>query len=407
MTADAIVADLLSEAGRANPYPLYAKLHEFEPASATDLNFFVVNGYREVNAVLRNPAFGKFYAGPEPGSEWEGHASITSLSRSVLELNPPDHTTVKRLLSAVFTPRRMAALAPAIEDSVNALLDELAAKGANGQPIDFMDEFAYRMPVTVICQLLGVPQADHYRFRQLAYDLAIALELIDDPALLVPADAATLELNEYFSALIAQRRAEPRDDLISALIQEADAADSNFSEEELLSNLILLLFAGFETTTNLFGNGLTVLFDRPELAAGLRSGTAPVTDFIEEVLRFDSPVQLTSRTARTDGLDVAGLPIPAGAELLLLIGAANHDPARFPEPGVFNTSRPDNQPLSFGAGAHYCLGAALARLEAATAFPMLLRRFPDIAPANGAERIRSDRLVLRGYRTLPVVVTAA
>ena len=404
MSAEAIVGDLLSEAGRANPYPLYAKLHELGPVSAADRNFFVVNGYREVNAVLRNPGFGKFNEQPEPGTEWDGHASLAALSRSLLELNPPDHARVRRLMSAAFTPRRTAALASAIEGSVQALLDAMAAKGANGQPIDFMDEFAFRMPVAVICELLGVPEADRYRFRRLAYDLAITLELISDPAVLIPADAATQELNEYFSALIAERRTEPRDDLTSALIQEADAADGNLSEDELLSNLVLLLFAGFETTTNLFGNGLAVLFDRPELAAGLRAGTVPVTDFIEEVLRFDSPVQLTSRMARSADLDVAGTPIPVGAELLLLIGAANHDPARFPDPGVFDSTRPDNQPLSFGAGAHYCLGAALARLEAATAFPMLLRRFPAIAPAEAVERIRSDRLVLRGFRTLPITV---
>lgn len=407
MSTDAIIGDLMTETGRGNPYPLYAKLHEIGPASASagNPNFFVVNGYREANAVLRNPGFGRWDEQPQPGTEWAGHASLTSLNHSLLDLNPPDHTRIRRLMSAVFTPRRTAALAPAIESSVQALLDAMADNGTADRPVDFMDEFAFRVPVAVICELLGVPEADRYRFRALAWDLGIALELIDDPAKLAPADEATVQLHEYFSALAAERRAEPRDDLTSALVQEADEADGSLSEEELLSNLTLLLLAGFETTTNLFGNGLALLFERPGLAAAVRAGTAPVTDFVEEVLRFDSPVQLTSRVARTEGLDVAGIPVPLGAEVLVLLGAANHDPARFRDPGVFDWTRPDNQPLSFGAGGHYCLGAALARLEATTAFPMLLRRFPALAPAEGVQRIRSDRLVLRGFRTLPVTVT--
>jgi cytochrome P450 len=307
-------------------------------------------------------------------------------------------------MSAVFTPRRTAALGPAIERMVESLLDAMAQQGADGQPVDFMEEFAFRMPVAVVGELLGMPEADRYRFRQLAYDLAASMELISDPATLAPADAAAVELSEYFTALIASRRAKPADDLTTALVQQTDAEDGNLSGEELLSNLILLLFAGFETTTNLLGNGLALLFDRPDLSAGLRAGTVPVAGFVEESLRFDAPVQLTSREARTDGLEVGGIPVPRGSEVLLLLGAANHDPARFTDPGAFDPARPDNQPLSFGAGAHYCLGAALARLEATTAFPELLRRFPKLAPAEGVERIRSDRLVLRGFRTLPVTV---
>ncbi len=175
MSTDAIIGDLMTETGRANPYPLYAKLHEIGPASASggNPNFFVANGYREVNAVLRNPGFGRWDEQPEPGTEWAGHASLTSLNRSLLDLNPPDHTRIRRLMSAVFTPRRTAALAPAIEASVQSLLDAMAQNGADGRPIDFMDEFAFRVPVTVICELLGVPEADRYRFRALAWDLTV------------------------------------------------------------------------------------------------------------------------------------------------------------------------------------------------------------------------------------------
>lgn len=403
-TSDAVIGELNTEAGRADPYPLYAKLHEIGPASRVAGMLFVANAYREVNAVLRNPGFGKWEAIGQTFPEIAEHPSLTRLNQSILDANPPNHTRVRRLMSTVFTPRRTAALAPAIAGIVENLLDAMADGGADGPPVDFMDAFAFRVPVSVICELLGIPEADRYRFRTLIKDLAIALELVSDLSVLGPADAAMLECEDYFAALVAARRADPRDDLTSALVHEADQADGRLTEEELLGNLVLLLLAGFETTTNLFGNGLAVLFDRPELATGLRDGTVPVAGFVEEVLRFDSPVQLTSRLALVDGLDVAGMPVPKGAEVLLLLGAANHDPQRFVDPERFDPERPDNQPLSFGAGAHYCLGAALARLEAVTAFPLLLSRFPDLAPAKDAERTRNDRLVLRGYQTFPVLV---
>ena len=405
VNSGAVIGELFTAPGRADPYPLYAKLHELGPASHVDGAMFVANAYDEVNAVLRNSAFGKWSAADIAAiPELAEHASLMRLNKSILDANPPDHTRVRRLMATVFTPRRTAALGPAVADIVGKLLDSMADAGADGSPIDFMDSFAFRVPVSVICELLGIPEADRYRFRALMQDVAIALEVIGDLSVLAPADIAMVELEEYFTALVAARRAAPRDDLTSALIHDADQGDGRLSEEELLGNLVLLLLAGFETTTNLIGNALAVLFDRPQLAAGLRAGTVPVAGFVEEVLRYDSPVQLTSRLAMADGLQVAGIPVPKGSEVLLLLGAANHDSARFPEPERFDPGRPDNQPLSFGAGAHYCLGAALARLEAVTAIPLLLNRFPDLAPAKDAERIRTDRLVLRGYQTFPVAL---
>ena len=403
--ANELVGALMTEAARTDPYPVYEQLHRLGAALPLNENFAVAHGYAEVNGALRNPALGKWDARSDPNyALLAEHASLTVLNESILDLNPPDHGRVRRLLSAVFTPRRTSGLAPAIEVTVDALLDAMAEAGRGRDPVDFMDAFAFRLPVSVICELLGVPEADRYRFRALGHDMAIALELVTDLDVLGPADAATLEIRDYFADLVAKRRAEPRDDLISALVHEADGEDGRLTENELLGNLALLLLAGFETTTNLLGNGLAVLFDRPELTDGLRARKVPVSDFVEEVLRWDSPVQLTSRVALTGGVEVGGVPVPQGAQIMLLLGAANHDPSRFADPRVFEVNRPDNQPLSFGAGAHYCLGAALARLEAATAFPRLLERFPELAPAEGVERIRADRLVLRGYRTLPVTV---
>jgi cytochrome P450 len=183
-----------------------------------------------------------------------------------------------------------------------------------------------------------------------------------------------------------------------------DADDGRLSEEELLANLITLLVAGFETTTNLLGNGLAMLLDRPGLAADLANETVAMAGFIDEVLRHDSPVQATTRLARTDGLEIARQPIPAGSQALVLIGAANRDPARYQDPDHFDPRRADSRPLSFGAGAHICIGNALARLEGTVAFRRLLARFPDVSATPGEPPQRRDRLVLRGYQTLPIVL---
>jgi cytochrome P450 len=239
----------------------------------------------------------------------------------------------------------------------------------------------------------------------LAADLTAVLEPLTDPGDLGSADAAARELAEYLTPLIAARRTAPRGDLISALVAVRDADDGRLSDTELLANLILLLVAGFETTTNLLGNGLAILFERTDLPDALRTGAVAVSGFIEEVLRYDSPVQLTTRRAHAENLTVGGVPVPEGSELILLIGAANRDPARYTDPDVFDHTRAGSPPLSFGAGAHICLGNNLARLEATVAFGRLLDRFPSISAASHHRATRHDRLVLRGFESLPVVVT--
>ncbi|HEU5333711.1 MAG TPA: cytochrome P450 [Actinocrinis sp.] len=405
MQAGEIVQVLMSPEGRADPYPYYEAARALGPVAHIDGPFYLVTGYEEANAALRSPAFGKLRADdPNITAEIDEHPSLRSIGLSVLSANPPDHTRMRRLMAAVFTPRRTAGLEPAIDATVDRLLDEMAKEGADGSPVDFMERFAFPLPVSVICELLGVPPQDRPRFRPLAHDLTASLELMSDFSELGPANAATLELEEYFRELTARRRAEPQDDLVSALVQESDDPDGTLSEAELIANLVLLLVAGFETTTNLLGNGLALLFEQPAMAAGLREGRPPVADFVEEVLRFDSPVQLTSRVTYEKDVRLGGVELPMNAEVLLLLGAANRDPRRYTDPGTFDPSRPDVQPLSFGAGAHFCLGSALARLEAATAFRRLLTRFPDLAPAADQIPVRRDRLVLRGYHTLPVVL---
>lgn len=398
--AAAIIQGLMEPAGRADPFPLYAAAHRAGAVQSITGSVFLVVGHAAVNQVLRNPGFGL----PETSQgQLDDAAALRVMNRSILRTNPPDHGRMRALISQVFTPRRVAALQPSVETAVDNLLDRLAESGAGGPTVDFMDQFAFQLPVTVICELLGVPTADRDQFRPLASALTAALELTGGAG--GPADAAARELGAYFTPLIDERRTSPGDDLVSALVAARDADDGRLSDEELLANLILLLVAGFETTTDLLGNGLAILLDRPDLVAALRSGRITAEAFIEEALRYESPVQVTTRVAHSDGLVVEDVPVPAGSDVILLLGAANRDPARYPHPDRFDPTRADNRPLSFGAGQHICIGNNLARLEASVAFPRLLDRFPRLSADPSRPLTRRDRLVLRGYQTLPIRVT--
>jgi cytochrome P450 len=406
--AATLLDELMSTEGRSNPYPLYAQAHRLGPVARVTDGYVLVTGYDAVNEALRNPGFGladPLEAAPKTGEDGTSGAfgtsgALRSMTKSILRADPPDHGRMRSVMSQVFTPRRVATLQPAIEAAVDRLLGRLAAAADDSAAIDFMDGFAFPLPVTVICELLGVPEAERERFRPLAADLTEALELSED--LSTAADAAARELAARFGTLVADRRARPAGDLIGALVAARDAGDDRLSEEELLANLILLLVAGFETTTSLLGNGLAVLLEDRRLTEQLRRGEIPVAAFVEEVLRFESPVQLTTRIAGADGLTIAGEPVPRGTQAILLIGAANRDPRRYPDPDRFDATRTDTRPLSFGAGAHICLGNSLARLEATVAFPRILALFNDIGADPDREPTRRNRLVLRGHQTLPV-----
>ncbi|WP_406197958.1 cytochrome P450 [Kitasatospora sp. NBC_01560] len=404
MDGTSIVAELLTGEGRADPYPLYARAHELGPAAPAGPGTVLAVGYAAADRVLRDPAFA-----PEDveGSALRDlavarHSSVTLLGRSILQRSAADHARVRSLIASSFNARRVAALRPAVGAAVGRLLDDMAELGADGSPVDFMDAFAFRLPVEVICELLGVPARDRRPFRGLAGSLTAALELVQDLDELTAADEAADELSGYFTALVAERLARPRDDLVSDLARTAVDAPGRISGAELLANLVLLLVAGFETTTNLLGNGLALLLHHPQAMDGLRTGALDPALFTDEVLRHDSPVQLTTRIATAHGLRVAGVPAPAGSLVLVLLAAANRDPARYDRPEVFDPGRTDSLPLSFGGGPHFCLGSRLARLEAELAVPALLDRFPRLAP--GGVSTRRDRLVLRGYETLPVTV---
>ncbi|MGW2748751.1 cytochrome P450 [Streptomyces sp. NPDC001450] len=402
MDAESIVARLLTPEGRADPYPLYARAHELGPVVPAGDGLVLVSGYEAGRAALRHPGLGADINLVTWGADLDEHPSLAMLSRSLLVANPPHHGRLRSSMSQVFTARRVAALEKGIAGLTDALLDTLAEAGSS--PVEFMDAFAFPLPAHVICELLGVPAEDRRRFRSFAADLMATLELLSDPSGLGAADRAAVEVGQYFTELAGARRADPRDDLVTALVKARDQEVLG-DDEELVANLASLLLAGFETTTYLLGNGLQLLFEHPEVMAALRAGTVPAQSFVDEVLRYDTPVQVSNRVALTDGVSIGGVPVPAGSHVIVLLGAANRDPARYDDPERFDPGRQDIQPLSFGGGAHYCLGAMLARLEAATAFSRLVSRFHALRPAPGNGPTRRDRLVLRGHETLPIVLS--
>ncbi|MFL6162113.1 MAG: cytochrome P450 [Jatrophihabitantaceae bacterium] len=410
MAAEVSLRELLSDAGRRNPYPFYARLHELGeavPLSRTERFAVAVCGYRAAGEVLRDANFRVLDADflDRGRTSWRDHPVLRTLQSSLFNAGGPEHARVRKLFSQAVTARRVAALEPAITDLTEQRLARLAELGAAGEPVDFMAAFALPLPSDVVGELLGVPPADRGwllpRVRAFDAVLEIGQRTLAE---VTAADAAALELAEYFGRLVAARRAEPTDDLISHLVLVHDEQPDQLSEAELLANLIVVFNAGFRTTANLFGNGLPVLLDHPDAVAALRADESLAPGYVEEILRYEPPVHFAVRFADSDA-EIAGVPIRAGQLVVVLTGAANRDPRRFADPDRFDPTRPDNQHLAFSAGPHYCLGAALGRVEGRIALPRLLARFPDLALA--AEPGARRALMLRGYDQLPVRLTAA
>lgn len=389
-----LLDELTRMPGRADPYPRYARLREISPIVRAEDGALVVTGYGDCATVVRDPRLQHlpadmlaFVGFPD----WREHPALRQLFTSMLTLNPPDHTRLRRLVSSAFTPRRVEALRPAIERMVDDLLD-----GMHGE-VDFVTSFAFPLPVNVIGELLGVPADRRGGFQTLVRDWTQVLEVIT-PEVLTRADPAAAAIRDHLAELVEQRRSHPGDDLLSALVQ-AQAADDRLTDEEILSNAALLFAAGFETTTNLLTNGLVALLGHPAQYAALGRDPELARAAVEELLRFDSPVQLSSRVV-TAPVELGGVTVEEGERVVAYLGAGNHDPARFADPGRLRLDRADNAPLSFGGGIHYCLGAPLARLEAQIALPALARRFPSLALVGEGQR--RDSLSLKGYTGLTV-----
>ncbi|MFD5731393.1 cytochrome P450 [Streptomyces sioyaensis] len=394
--------DLLDPRNQADPYPLYSRWRAQAPLARLDDRLMVLTRYEDCAAVLRDGRFGHpeaddpRFAGRRPSLE----VLVDDDGRPVrgfLGLNPPDHTRMRALVSQAFTRRRVERLAPRIEELTAELFT--AMERTQG-PVDLIEGLATPLPVAVISELLGVPTED--RHRMLTWSHAVARALVPD-FLLPPGAAeqeaqARREFTDYLRELVVERRRAPGDDLLSALVTVHDDGDV-LTENELLATCTLLLIAGHETTVNLIGNGTLALLRHPDQLARLRSDPALTDNAIEELLRYDSPVQLTVRFALQDA-EVAGVPVPAGSTLLLLIGAANRDPAAYEHPERLDIGRTPLRHLAFGQGIHFCLGAPLARLETQIALRMLLARAPQVRLAGEPEW--KDHITLRGLSRLPL-----
>ncbi|MEU7825118.1 cytochrome P450 [Catellatospora sp. NPDC049133] len=403
MVAEVSLASLHTDEVRRDPYPFYARLHALGPVCKVapgDRYSYVVHGYEASAQVLRDSATFKVMdetlLGAKPS--WEGNRAHAVFMNSVFFTNAPRHTRMRKMFSQAFTPRRVNALDPAIERLTADLLDRLGEQAAGGAKVDFMSEFAFPLPANVLGELLGVPEADRAWYRPRALALGAILELGGaTPDNVAAANTAAEEITPYFAELAARRRVDPRDDMVTALVQALESDGGQLSEEELVANLIVVFNAGFVTTTHLLGNGLTLLLERPDQLARLRADRSLTPRFVEEILRHEVPTHFSVRFVAED-TEVAGVPIPAGCWVLVLLAAANRDPDRFAHPDVFDPDRTETSTLSFGAGAHYCLGAALARLEGQRGLAMLLERFADIRLAEPPGTPR--QLMLRGHEQL-------
>jgi len=402
--ADALLMELVATPeGRADPYPRYAGLREGAPVHRSGFGFWALTRYDDCQQLLRHPGVGKDFSGAASalglsGAQREEQARFREDRSNMLVTDPPDHTRLRGLASRAFTPRTVETLRAGVVAMVDGLIDDFGT----GE-VDVMQALAFPLPVTVIGEMLGVPAADREQLRPLVGAVTAVLELVVTPEALSAATAANATLERYFADLVVERRARPQDDLLTRLIEAEDEGDQ-LSEAELVSTAILLFAAGFETTTNLIGNALHALSRHQDQLDRLRSDRSLVRPAVDEILRYDSPVQIAVRTAYQD-IDMGGHRIEAGSTVLALLGAANRDPARFDEPDRLDVGRSEGAPISFGSGIHFCLGAALARLEGQVVLDRLLDRFRSIEAVDG-DPVHRDSLTLRGLVALPVRFTA-
>jgi pimeloyl-[acyl-carrier protein] synthase len=386
------------------PYPLYQRLRERDPIhrSRAIRGWFLFR-HADCLAVLRDGRFSaddRNYAGYAQQRAWEIADGLADPNQPdeppMLRRDPPDHTRLRKLVSKAFTPRALEQLRPRVEELADRLLTPLSRRGE----FDVIRDFAVPFPVTIIAQMLGIPARDFATFKRWSDHLVGFLDPLASPGPKVLRKTVD-EFDDYMSRLAEERRREPAEDLLTALVQ-ADEQGQRLSAQELQGTLALLLAAGNETTTNLIGNGLVALLRHPDQLAWLRDDPGIVESAVEELLRWDSPVQLTMRIP-TEAVDFDGVHFEKHQAVVTVLGAANHDPEGFDRPDVLQLDREPNAHVAFGQGIHFCLGAQLARLEGQVALRELARRFPNLRLA--AERPRWRRLTfLRGVEALPVRV---
>jgi cytochrome P450 len=394
------ISPLMMEAfqQRQNPYPLYHRFRDEHPQHRADPGLWTFTRYHDILAVLRDD---RFSADPRNATVFDefrleegAESPLRNAAGTVLLFSdPPDHTVMRTLVNKAFTPRTVEKL----RTHITGIVDDLLAPIAGNDGMDVIGDFAYPLPALVICELMGVPVEDRDKFKGWSTEVAPILDPVSSPDSLNKAMGTIAQFGMYFWALIEDRRKTPRDDFLSALIS-AEENDEKLSVEQLLSLCVLIFIAGHETTQNLIGNGLLALLRNRDQLDLLKDGAA-IKPAVEELLRYDSPVQLTARSATAD-IQIAESTIPKGEEVIVLLGAGNRDPSVFPDPDRLDITREKSQIVSFGGGAHFCLGAGLARLEGEIAFPALLNRFPNIELDEDPQF--RPTFTLRGLETLKV-----
>jgi len=406
MTDQAAVAYNPFEPGFAeDPYSQYRAMREHEPVHESPFGIWLLFQYDDVLRFLRDPSLSVEDASADPTvfdqliDEVMGPDRDKEMgTRAMLNRDPPDHTRLRKLVSKAFTPRSIERLRPRIQELVDESLDEAADAGA----MELVGDFAFRLPFQVITEMLGMPSTDTDQLREWSGTLVRTLEPIVDPSLLHQIADASENMRQLVTDAITWKRANPTDDMLSALVQAEDNGDV-LSDDELLEQVMLLYIAGHETTVNLIGNGMLALLRNRDQLAKLRADRSLDANAVEELLRYDAPVQMTRRVTLTD-VEVGGKSIPKGMFVVCGLASSNRDQAHWgPTADQVDITRPNaKEHLSFGGGAHYCLGAALARLEAQVAIGSLVRRFATIEPMADPEW--NGRINLRGLENLPLRV---
>jgi cytochrome P450 len=416
----AFVPGLFTADFARDPYPAYAALRESAPVHRVRLpsgvHAWLVTRYADARVTLADPRLSKNPRRAAPEHWRDGRVGLPGEQRSelgghLLNIDPPDHTRLRRLVSKAFTPRRMEQFRPRVQQLTDDLLDAVEPAGH----ADLIGSFAFPLPIVVICEMLGVPAEDQQDFR----DWASGMLGHRGPASAGPGGAggtgraaprggvgrSVRRIRAYLAEPIERKRADLGDDLLSGLITASDH-DQHLTGAEVASMAFILLFAGFETTVNLIGNGTLALLRNPEQLAAVRADPALLPGAVEEFLRFDGPVEMATWRFTTEPVRIGGVDVPAGEPVLVVLAAADRDPAVFPAPDQLDVRRADNPHLAFGLGIHYCIGAPLARIEGQVAIGTLLRRFPRLELAVPPEELRwRGGLIMRGLQSLPVTLS--
>jgi len=408
MNNGSLFAQVLKQENRHNPYPLYAQLRE-TPVSVQDDGTYVVSTYAEIRSLLYDPRISSNEAKNLKSASDSGVSTSDASSNqddtpppAFIHLDPPDHDRLRSIMMNQFTPQRLQGIRTRVEEVVKQLLDNCR----EGDPLDIVDNFAYPLPVTVICKLLGVPVEDEQYFQERSTVLASSLDpdRRSDEEDARRITEARSQLADYMHKQIENRRQHPGNDLLSAMIANGDLEAGRMTEAEMVSISMLLLIAGHETTVNLIANGMLTLLRYPEHLERLRQNPELAPKLVQELLRFEPPVQFRTRTTLAD-IELAGTVIPKGVPLVLLFAAGNRDPAQFNDPERFDPERQNNQHFGFGGSLHLCVGAPLARMEGEMALRALVQRLQSPRLAEDVPEYR-EGASLRGPRHLFVKVDA-